>query len=424
MDAFVLSQIDGSSTIDDLVSLVGLAIEELSLVIGRLEAAGAVELVQAKGRDREKPKRASREAVSVDVFESRGPRKKPAGAQPRMNRIASSHSRAPEPRPAPPPPLVPARDAAGARGERLPPPAEKIAERPRTADAQRPPTPPPPPAPSWPPVPAPSWPPVPTPLASAPRHDSVPPSDRVPSLPPLGTSPSVPPPGEARARPSVPPRARIRIDLDLENESFSRSAAPVRVAEEAVAPAPAPSAPDVKPKGGAQEGRDHARVFVEAAEEALERGNVVAAAAQFQLALACSDSLEIRRAFEAVEVLAKPIRFETFKKQGEVAEKAERWADAAAAYTKAHAAKSDARVGERLANALRLSGGDLRLAAKLAEEAVQKEPTSAGFHATLAEVYADAGLDVRAQGEIKRALELASDEPRARALQEKLAKAR
>jgi len=120
--------------------------------------------------------------------------------------------------------------------------------------------------------------------------------------------------------------------------------------------------------------------------------------------------------------MAQARRFEISRGQAEAAERDARWSDAVAAYTRAHAASPEGRVGERLANAIRLASGDLRLAAKLAEDAVQQEPMNAAYHATLGEVYLDAGLDLRALSEVKRALELAPADARAQALAAKLAK--
>jgi tetratricopeptide (TPR) repeat protein len=166
----------------------------------------------------------------------------------------------------------------------------------------------------------------------------------------------------------------------------------------------------------------HARLFVAAAERELSNGNVVAAAAQLKLARSCCDTPEIRKAYEAVEEQAKVRRLELQLAVCTAAEKDSRWADAVEAYSKAYATSASARVAERWANALRLSEGDLRLAAKMAEEAVQAEPQNGSYHATLGEVYADAGLERRAQAEARRALELLPSDPRAQALVSRLQK--
>ena len=52
------------------------------------------------------------------------------------------------------------------------------------------------------------------------------------------------------------------------------------------------------------------------------------------------------------------------------------------------------------------------------------EPGNAAFRVTLGEIYFDAGLQARAQGESSRALALAPNDPRAQALAKTVAKKR
>jgi hypothetical protein len=170
------------------------------------------------------------------------------------------------------------------------------------------------------------------------------------------------------------------------------------------------------------EGRQRARVFAEAGEYELSRGNLIAAQTNFQLAIECCDDPELRLALAAVEGRAQAQRFDLNVTRAESAERDSRWAEAVTCYTKAHAAKPESRVAERLANAIRMEAGDLRQAAKLAEEAVQQEPKNAAYRITLGEVYADAGLALRAEGEAKRAIELAPKDPRALALMDRVTK--
>ena len=73
-------------------------------------------------------------------------------------------------------------------------------------------------------------------------------------------------------------------------------------------------------------------------------------------------------------------------------------------------------VAERAANAIRMAGGDLRAAARLAEQAVLAEPGNAAYRVTLGEIYFDAGLHARAAGESARATALAPTDVRAGAL--------
>jgi tetratricopeptide (TPR) repeat protein len=169
-------------------------------------------------------------------------------------------------------------------------------------------------------------------------------------------------------------------------------------------------------------GRQRARVFIDAAEQALEKNDFVAAAAHFKLALDCCESPDVRSAFEAADVKARARKFEVSLKLAEQAEHDQRWEEAALRYAKAHAARAEPRVAERLANALRHQGGDPRRAVKHAEEAVLAEPQNGAFRLTLAEAYADAGHVPRARTEVERVLAMAPKDPRAKALQGKLAK--
>jgi tetratricopeptide (TPR) repeat protein len=166
--------------------------------------------------------------------------------------------------------------------------------------------------------------------------------------------------------------------------------------------------------------RQHASVFVLAAEEALAKNDFVASEAHYKLALAVCDAPDIRAALEAVEGKARAKKLETNLPRAEKAEREQRWADAVTYYTKAYSALPEPRVAERLANALRLEGSDLRRAVKHAEEAVLAEPRSAAFRVTLAEVYAHVGLNRRARAEAERALSLSPKEGRAAALIAKL----
>ena len=169
-------------------------------------------------------------------------------------------------------------------------------------------------------------------------------------------------------------------------------------------------------------GKSRSRVFVEAAEYAAAKGDVVAAAAQYHLAMQCAGTPEIRAAFEAAEAKARTHRMEAHLKQARIAESAGRWAEAANRYAKAYAVNPEADVAERLAHALVQEGGDARRAVKLAEEAVAKHNGKADYHATLAEACLGAGLAVRARAEAQRAITLAPAHERAKSVLDKVGK--
>jgi curved DNA-binding protein CbpA len=170
------------------------------------------------------------------------------------------------------------------------------------------------------------------------------------------------------------------------------------------------------------EGRQRARLFTDAAKAELAKGNVIAAAAQFQLALDCCDTPEVRSAHEAAEALAQVKRFEINVPKGQSHEREGRWPEAAVAYGRAFAVKPEPWLGERLANALRRSSGDMRLAVRAAEAAVAAEPQNPRYRVTLAEVYSAAGLEARALSEAKRALDLSPGDAAAKELSQRLGK--
>jgi tetratricopeptide (TPR) repeat protein len=174
------------------------------------------------------------------------------------------------------------------------------------------------------------------------------------------------------------------------------------------------------PRGGASGDRrlpqERALVFVRAAEEAADRHDFVAAAHHYRLAVQCSDDPALRVALEETDAKAKRRIRETSLQAARVAEQAGRWAEAGEKYAKAHGAQPEPWVAERAANAIRMAGGDLRAAARLAEQAVLAEPGNAAYRVTLGEIYFDAGLHARAAGESARATALAPTDVRASAL--------
>ena len=400
-EAFVLAQVDGTTSASEIAAITGLSLQELSLILRRLETAGALALhVSASTRSSSSTGR-RHEAIAVDVFTTARSRRGQA------SRATSKGRAAPAPASSRGAPISSRAAPASSRGA----PASSRGARALPAESQ-------PPAPT-------------VPRSQVPTRATVAQTPDETSADP--TSQSVPdraPPSAARNG-----RARIRISTGR----IGAPLAPVQVSEKA-AEATAQSATHRGPPRDADppdqtlalarfftekadhENREHARVFTEAAEYELARGNVVAAAAQYQLALKACNAPEIRRAYESVLGQAQARRVEMHSASADTAEREGRWSDAAAAYARAYDARSDSRIADRLANAIRLSSGDLREAAKMGEEAVRQDGRNAGYRITLGEVYAAAGLELRAQGEAKRALELAPLDPRALALVAKLAK--
>ena len=162
--------------------------------------------------------------------------------------------------------------------------------------------------------------------------------------------------------------------------------------------------------------QNRAEVFLRGAEEALRAEDIIGAANNYRLALQCAEDPFVRLKYEAVEGLARTLRHEKSLARARAAERSERWADAAEHFARANEARPEAAVAERAAYALRMSGGDLKIAATLAEQAVERDGKNAGHHVTLGEIYLAEGLVVRAKSEVDLALDLAPDDPRGREL--------
>ncbi|MBX3258463.1 MAG: tetratricopeptide repeat protein [Labilithrix sp.] len=201
------------------------------------------------------------------------------------------------------------------------------------------------------------------------------------------------------------------------------------------APAPAPPA-EASPQRSAEKWRQlraaareveiQARVepLLRAAEAALKGNDPIGAANNFRLALQHREDPFVRLKLEDADRLAKAVRFERSLASARAAEEDRRWADAAVHYGRAHGTKPTAEIADRAANALRASEGDLERAATLAEQAVALDPRNARYRVTLGEVCLAAKLLTRAQTHAEIALELAPRDPRAKALAAAIAKAK
>jgi predicted Zn-dependent protease len=131
------------------------------------------------------------------------------------------------------------------------------------------------------------------------------------------------------------------------------------------------------------EAQKRVAVFVLAAEEALKVDDVIGAANNYRLALQNGDNPTIRAKLEEVDERAKARRFELSLTRARAAERDKKWAEAAFEFS---------------------------------EYAVSKAPKNADYRLTLADLYLAANLVERAAGETDRALSLAPNDPRAKAL--------
>ena len=152
----------------------------------------------------------------------------------------------------------------------------------------------------------------------------------------------------------------------------------------------------------------HAQRYVQSAEDALAKNDLVAAATSLNIAtkFAPEDQALAMRAQE-VKNLADKTLSESYHKQALYEERQGHWDEAARSWLKVARIRGDVVSHERSANALfRSPGGDLREAAEHAKRAITLQPDAVENHITLIEVYAKAGLASSAKRACEAALAL------------------
>ena len=200
----------------------------------------------------------------------------------------------------------------------------------------------------------------------------------------------------------------------------SPSARPPSLAEpRAVSPLDAKAATDsIKRRyeemvAGAKMSR--AQKFIDAGNDALAKDDIVAAASQYRFAIKYTDDPDVGAKYRELNGKARTMMAEAYTKQARYEESQEKWREAAMSYAKAIEGRpDDADLHERAAHSLRLEGRDLHAAVRFAEAAVQKNPTKTAFRVTLAQVYVDAGLLLRAKSELEHAVKQSPDDAAAK----------
>jgi curved DNA-binding protein CbpA len=252
-----------------------------------------------------------------------------------------------------------------------------------------------------------------------------------------------PPPAPAIVEPKPltrPPPAAVIDDQKVRREALARrlmgaSTSRIRVAPPAPPPVSAPPPPSADQSRAAAEtlrrryedGREHARRtqskrLIESADAALAKEDLLSAANHLRLALNYDDNPDTRAKYEDVNRRARDLMADTYLKQARYEEQSGKWGAAALSYAKAYEGRpDDPTICERAAHALRMEGRDLHKAARFAEIAVQKSPSSADFRVTLGAVYLDAGLFLRARTELEQAAKI---DPNSATIKDLLARAR
>jgi hypothetical protein len=154
-----------------------------------------------------------------------------------------------------------------------------------------------------------------------------------------------------------------------------------------------------------------AKRYVQSAEEALAKGDLVAASSAFNIAtkFAPNDAELAVRAQETRNE-AEKILCESYLKQAQYEEKQARWPEAARSWQKVARIKlTDAHVHDRAAHAVLMADGDLHQAAEHAKTAISCDPSVVGYHVKLAEIYWRAGLAASARRAAETGLALDPD---------------
>lgn len=152
----------------------------------------------------------------------------------------------------------------------------------------------------------------------------------------------------------------------------------------------------------------HAQRYVGAAEDALAKNDLVAAATAFSIATKFApEDTELAIRAQEVKNLADKVMLESYLKQAQYEERQGHWFEAGKSWLKVAKIRNDAISHERSANALwRSADGDLHEAAEHAKLAISMQPDNIENHITLVEVYVKAGLGASARRAAEAAAQL------------------
>jgi tetratricopeptide (TPR) repeat protein len=252
---------------------------------------------------------------------------------------------------------------------------------------------------------------------------SVPP----PQVPFEVASPRVPPPQAAPPQvppPQAPPAPGPSVDLAARRDALAKrllggravassSAPPARIS---LAPPPPPNVADAMDalrrryeERVLRAKAVQARRYAANAESALAKGDTVAAARAFRVALSLSPGdAELERTAQDAQAKADAVLGETYARQAAYEEKTDHWREAARSWTRVCQVRpNDADAHEHAANALVKASGDLHEAGRHAERACALMPQTSRYRVALANVYLAAGLSLNARRELELAAQLA-----------------
>lgn len=162
--------------------------------------------------------------------------------------------------------------------------------------------------------------------------------------------------------------------------------------------------------------------FVAEADEKEKAGDILAAVNALKMALAIvPDRADLEERHDALRAQLAKQMAETYLKQARYEEQHENWEAAARSWQKvAEGRPRDVRAWRQAALALLEAGGDLKLARDLAQKAVTLQPKLVSNRVALARVYAKAGMKASAKKELEEAVKLDPDAEIVKTLQREL----
>jgi curved DNA-binding protein CbpA len=153
------------------------------------------------------------------------------------------------------------------------------------------------------------------------------------------------------------------------------------------------------------------RRYVDAAERSLQDKDPVSAANALRIAASLApDDAALAARLAELEQHASAELAATYIEQAQYEERSKRWAEAAHSYEKAAYGKPSSRLFERAAYCLLEAGGDLRRAAEHAKKGLELSPDDLASRLTLARVFMASKMRSSAQAELERAATLAPND--------------
>ncbi len=252
--------------------------------------------------------------------------------------------------------------------------------------------------------------------ASSPGMDRV---DRPATPPPTIVTPAPPPAAPVERTSGIQLSEQARRDALARRLLGGRGSSPA--IQRPTAP-PVGSDPDALRRHYEQKVnavREHmSKEHITAAETAVAAGDWVGASNSFRLALQVNpDDVHLQQALAEAQAKANVVLAEAYRKQAVYEEKSLKVEEAAKSWQRvAKALPDDASAHARAAACMLEADMELRTAATLAQRAVALDPNNVKYRLTLAEIYLGGGLSLNARRELEAAARLSPDDANIEAL--------